>query len=85
MSIRKTIGTLLALTSVMTITPALAQYYVNPYYNHYGYRGYAPCAAYGYHPWHHDHVVRNVALGAGLGAVVGGAVGLLATRHGHRW
>ncbi len=88
---------LLALTaSVFAIAPVLAQgFYVNPgnpynepyaspygnpYYNNYAYRGYAPPGAYGYYH-HRDHTVRNMAIGAGIGA----AIGLLASHHGHRY
>jgi len=87
-----TLTFLALLTSVVAITPVLAQFYVNPYnspynspygdpyYNNYAYRGYAPAYNYGYYP-HHNHVGRDVAIGAGIGA----AVGLLASHHGHRY
>jgi len=70
--------------SVLAFSPALAQrFYDNPYghprYHDYGYRGYAPCGEYGYR--RPDHTARNVAIGAGIGAVVG----LLASHHGHRY
>jgi len=92
MSNRKITGISLALiTSVLAVTPVLAQYYANPYgnpygnpyYNNYAYRGYAPSGAYGYYP--PNHTVRNVAIGAGIGAAVGVAIGLLASHHGHRY
>jgi hypothetical protein len=88
MSHRTKSGILLALVaSVATITPVLAQYYVNPYrhpyYNHYLARGYAPCGAYGYCA--PNHTVRNVAVGAAVGAAAGAVVGLLASHHGHRY
>lgn len=85
MSKRTNTGIFIALmTSMLAIAPAFAQYYVNPYnaypnYNNYGYRGYAP---YGYG---HYHTVRNVAIGAGIGAAAGALVGLLASPHGHRY
>jgi hypothetical protein len=88
MSNRTITGMFLALiTSVVAITPVLAQFYVNPYntpygnpyYNNYAYRGYAPYGGYGY--YHHNHTGRDVAIGAGIGA----AVGLLASHHGHRY
>ena len=85
---------LLALiTGAAATLPVSAQFYVNPYnayptpygspygnpyYNGYGYRGYAPYGGYGYY---HNHVGRDVAVGAGLGA----AIGLLAAHHGHRY
>jgi hypothetical protein len=96
MNIRISTGILLALiTSALAMAPVLAQFYVNPYnspynspyanpygnpyYNNYNYRGYAPYGAYGYN--RHYHTVRNMAIGAGIGA----AVGLLASPHGHRY
>jgi hypothetical protein len=51
-----------------------AQPYYAPYYNNYGYRGYAPRVGYG-HP---------VALGIGIGVAAGALLGgLLARPHGH--
>jgi len=54
--------------------------YGNPYYNNYAYRGYAPPGAYGYYH-HRNHTVRDMAIGAGIGA----GIGLLASHHGHRY
>ncbi len=88
MNNRTITGLCLALiTSVITMTPVLAQYYVHPYghphYHNYGYRGYAPYDGYGYS--RPNHTVRNVAIGAGVGAVAGGVIGLLASHHGHNY
>jgi hypothetical protein len=81
---RRIIGILTALmTTLSVMAPAFAQYYVRPHYNHHSYRGYAPYAPYRY--YHPDHTVRNVAIGAGVGAVVGGLIGALATHHGYRY
>jgi hypothetical protein len=91
-------GSLLAaiLTSVCFVVPAFAQwypnsYYVNPGYNNYNYRGYAPYGAYGggYEGYpngygYRSNTVHNVAVGAGIGAIAGAAVGLLASHHHHR-
>jgi len=88
---------LAAVAGITLITPVSAQYwndsyYVNPGYNNYAYRGYAPYDRYGYSQHHYyngyngngyyrDHTLRNVAIGAGIGA----AVGLLVSHHGHRY
>jgi hypothetical protein len=94
MSNRTIAGIIFGLTaSVLAITPVLAQqFYVNPYnspygapygnpyYNNYAYRGYAPPVAYGYYR-HRNHVVRDMAIGAGIGA----GIGLMASHHGHRY
>ena len=85
MSKRSNVGIQIVLAaSMLAGAPALAQYYVNPYcaypnYNNHCYRGYAP---YGYG---HYHTVRNVAVGATIGAAAGALVGLLASPHGHRY
>jgi len=97
MSKRVFTGVFFALISgVFAITPVMAQgFYVNPHdhygtpygnpygnphYNNYNYREYAPYQQYGYRRAP-NHTVRNVAIGAAIGA----AVGLLASHHGHSY
>ncbi len=58
--------------------------YGSPVYNNYNSRGYAPYQEYGYRQYRNrksNHTVRNVAIGAGIGA----AIGYFASHHGHRY